>query len=1176
MALTYTEFKKIVPKETSDFFDTLLPYLSYYFGNNYDISFSGTDTKSSNSDSKVFYLSLYALSEAKEYMAFLGELGFKKSLYRINPANLNKNIDLESLYEKYNYLLPVHNDKTLYYGLQPLEIVSDAYQKYYNRSNHYLFDEVFGVVTLSSFKQKITDEIDEKKQIQDREIEKEIYTNIPISVISHIETASKIRTLLLNKLSYSQNGIAKELDIDIVPLSLLLALFYNNNNNQTKDNLNNQGALVCLLQEKGITLEKILKVLNISLNQNEIKNAPKNIFAIKNLYEKYYKLGNTNNINPSSVSIQGIIKSILNRSFTNSLVIEKLLSSLDCNIDMFKNIEADTLRAVETQKRNIEQENIKSFYKDVPKKTRDFIEFAVKTYSLLIEKMHENKHNDKILSTEQDAVILSLYIASMFHNSNLSEFFNDNGVSLAKVLKLLNIELKKEDIVKREVNQKILVDKFKRFVYEGENRNVSTSKLGINEICQNMCNRDFNQSMMLENIFNSLSPDIEISSNFLSQMKEYFVNKSKRLEIEKTQKLFYDMPVETIKIIENASRLYQKLSKSKKGLDKKGIQTISVLISALDSNDVEVRNFLNEQGFYLNSVCNYFEIDNRYLKSSPIDIDILSKDYGLLMFGLANKDRKREELTPLNIIRNLFSKEFNNSVAISKFLSECKTSYEQLSDFDSLYKSFLAKQEKEKREKEIKDSISGYPQESCNQIKNATRIQRLIETRVKDKVKDESELETLCMVLALFCESSNTRDFFEKNNINIETLTNAFNLPNNLLYNYSSLDIDYELLNEKYKKYLKGDSSKNRIYVSDIFRCLIEDSDYIKTIAGLTSSNYEILEREITTGKRYEETLTVSDRIKNLAREEVENLDSSDMQSILDFGNSLLPHSKYIHSEIPNLMKSDVNANSITAITSILDSIYVTEETQKKEQGLFAKLFKGEEEAEEPRLLVNRSQLYNLKNTIDSHLDKLKKDLLKYDEIRKYIEAYIAKNKDYYERADEALININQRLSELNPDDDADYADYLTTTSIMQIVNDKQTRFATVNLLMKKELLRVNQAIVNHFVTINSLEMARDDLIPLIESELVINNGQENEKEALDLSRNVIGLFSSLLNRNIDSAIENMDKIQRSTVSPELIASINNDINTYIQGVSQIKLLESKIEGQEEPTTKKVLEKNKK
>ena len=641
MALTYQEFKNIVPAETSAFFDTLLPYLNYYFSNNYDIAFFGTETLSVNKDSKIFYLSLYALSESKEYMAFLGELGFSKARYRIAALKQNNSFNLEDLYEKYNYLLPSHDDKTLYYGLQPLEIVSDAFKKYYNNANHGLFDEIFKVVSLSGFRQKVQEEIEERKQIQDREIEEKIFSNVPISVINHIETASKIRTLLLNKLSYSQNGIAKELDIDVVPLSLLLALFYSNNTNQTKDNLNNQSAIVCLLQEKGITLEKILKVLNINLTSSEIKNTPKNIFAIRNLYEKYYRLGNANNINLTNISIQGMIKSILNRSITNSLVIEKLLASMDCNVNMFKNIEEDTLRAVESKKRNQEQENIKAFYKDVPKKTRDFIEFAVKSYQVITKKMNENKHNDKILSTEQDAVILSLYIASVFYNTKINEFFNDHGVTYLKVLKLLNIEIKKEEIDKVDLDQKVLVEKFKRFVYEGENRNISNSKLGVQEICYNMCVRDFNQSMILENIFNSISTDAEITNNFLSQIKDYFTEKKKKEEIEKTQKLFYDMPVESIQIIENASRLYQKLSKSKVGLEKKAIQSISMLISALNSNNEEVCDFLKSQGFYLSNVCGYFDIDSRYLKSSSVDIDILSSEYGLLIFGLANKDRKR-------------------------------------------------------------------------------------------------------------------------------------------------------------------------------------------------------------------------------------------------------------------------------------------------------------------------------------------------------------------------------------------------------------------------------------------------------------------------------------------------------------------------------------------------------
>ena len=122
----------------------------------------------------------------------------------------------------------------------------------------------------------------------------------------------------------------------------------------------------------------------------------------------------------------------------------------------------------------------------------------------------------------------------------------------------------------------------------------------------------------------------------------------------------------------------------------------------------------------------------------------------------------------------------------------------------------------------------------------------------------------------------------------------------------------------------------------------------------------------------------------------------------------------------------------------------------------------------------------------------------------------------------------------------------------------------------KKQLLRVNLAIVNHFITINSLEMAKNDLIPLIESELAISQGRKTENKALDLSKNVMGLFQSLLTRNVDNAIENMDKLQRTCIPDDVALSINQDINTYMQGINQIRLIEGKLN---ETSKGKVLEK---
>lgn len=1178
MALTYEEFKKIVPKETSDFFDELLPYLNHYIGIGYKLNIGNLETD--HKDSKTFFLSLYALSSLDEYMAFLGGLGYKKNIYQLDDIGryVTNNQSKKALYEKFNYLLPSYEDKTLYQGLQPLEIVIDAFKKYYNNCETSIFDNVFSATSLNNFRQKINDSIEERKIIQDREVEKELYQQVPISVISHIETASKIRTLLLEKIHFSQNGIARELDIDIVPLSLLLALFYNNNN-QNKDNLNNQGALVCLLEEKGINLDKILRVLNINLNSSEIKATKKNIFAIKDLYGKYYQAAYTNSINmvPNKVSVQSITKAILDRNFTNSLVIEKILSSLNCSIDMFKNIEADTIRAVEIQKRNLEQESIKAFYKDAPKKTRDFMEFACKTYSLLMTKMSENKHNDKILASDQDAATLALYIASFYFNGKISEFFNDNGVSFSKVVKLLNIDMKKEEIESTPVDRKILLDKFKRFVYEGENRNQSASKIGIDEICFNMCNHDFTQSMILENIYNSIAQDSELNNNFLNKLKEHFVDKKVRIEQEKSQKLFYDIPVDTIKILENASRLYHKLLKSKKGLDKKGAQSISVLISALNSNNTEVQEFIKSLNIYSNSTCNYFDIDSRYLLSSPIDIDILSKDYGLLIFGLANKDRKREEITPINLLRNIFSKEFNNSVPVAKFLAESKLSYDDFKDYDSLYQRYIEKKEKDKKIKAIKDFLDPYPNETENLIKNATRIHSLIiETKKENEfnsqlIKSDADFEALCLTLGLLCDNTRISEIYERNGITQEKLLSLYNLPHSFLYNISSRDIDYELLKERYKKYLKSDKTKNNTYLNDIFKQLIDDTPYMRTIIDMLGKEYEVFDREIKTGQRYEDTLTISDRISKFSGEKMDELDTESMQSIMDFGNGLMPHSKFIHSKLPALMQSDINEKTITNINSIISDIYVKEEQEQPEQGFLSRIFNGEKEQPAPKIRINRRRLYDLNDTINDNIARLKKELLEYDGIRKYIEEYAKKNKLYLQASEEATEEITIQLAELDPESDEDYAKYLTTSSLLQIVNDKTNRFQTVSLLMKKELLRVNQAIVNHFITINSLEMARDDLIPLIDSELTLAQGRNSENEALDLSKNIMGLFQSLLTRNVDSAIENMDRLQQSSIPEELLTSINNDINTYMQGVTRIQALETKIESMEEKG--KVLEK---
>ena len=134
-----------------------------------------------------------------------------------------------------------------------------------------------------------------------------------------------------------------------------------------------------------------------------------------------------------------------------------------------------------------------------------------------------------------------------------------------------------------------------------------------------------------------------------------------------------------------------------------------------------------------------------------------------------------------------------------------------------------------------------------------------------------------------------------------------------------------------------------------------------------------------------------------------------------------------------------------------------------------------------------------------------------------------------------------------------EYADFLTVGSNLQIIKNKINRFKTSSHLMQQELVKVNQAIINHFITINALEMARDDLLPLINAELAIGKGRNTENQSLQITQNVFDLFQSLLTRNAEAAEQNMQLLQKSTLSNEIISVLSQDIETYLNGLNQAR-----------------------
>jgi len=220
----------------------------------------------------------------------------------------------------------------------------------------------------------------------------------------------------------------------------------------------------------------------------------------------------------------------------------------------------------------------------------------------------------------------------------------------------------------------------------------------------------------------------------------------------------------------------------------------------------------------------------------------------------------------------------------------------------------------------------------------------------------------------------------------------------------------------------------------------------------------------------------------------------------------------------------------------------------------FSKFFKKEENKINAALNVNNDTMTNLRNAISDNIETLNKELLGYDYLRKYIEIYSLKLNAYYEYTKVEYDKVAAKLATLSNQTEEEYAEYLEYSSVVQILKDKVSRFETSRFLMKQELLRIHQAIVNHFITINALKTSRDDIIPLIGSELLINIGKNSENNALEISNNLINLFHNILDQNVVETEKNLEALKGTVLPDVTIEKIQRDISSYIEGVNSANI----------------------
>ena len=898
---------------------------------------------------------------------------------------------------------------------------------------------------------------------------------------------TKMNEIEKKYLSEIRNDLYEKASIDVIKVVENASIIFQ----KAKDNFNDYNDLSSITILMSILLSSSCKEIQSKLSSYEfdIVNKEKYSTFIENEkvdYEivKYYfeKYLKFKNVNE-------LFLALFDRKVTNSVEVEKIFLSAGLSKEKAKSI------LLTPSKEKI----ISNFYSDIPPKEKCDYQLICSMYNSV------NTQNKRIYPN--DNMYLTLIIFDYQNNGKLSKYFLENGVTLEMILSKYSIILSDSQYIDYQtylnevlIGYKDAKDKLKFMASSDFIVNL------FNEFAKNKTNNlesDINNYYKLiaiketeesyERIYKGKD---KIYIDFLNTSYEIY-DKLRNLDVVNSILSQTDLKVLSIMIAIN--RLIACFL-IKDGLDKNGLNKVlgevyNVKFSLYDRVDSSFEINLS------NGKVSTTLIQKINVGDHPVEVE---REFGSYL---------GDDL--LNTLYKLFEVEKDNSLILKKLFMG-KTIDEIKNSIDNEANRFFNKKEYDEYQK-----LLCMPNDNaCDSTKQL--LNKLCMINLTD-IKVNILYEFVAMNF-----DNNTLDFYqdalEKYGITKESLKEKFGFINSeFAYNEINLENFMSLVNYFI---VENNNHKYKNNIQNILISLIGDGYFDELITNKKALLYELKET-----KKYIPSLT--ETIENLQNSVVEEVNIDSLSEIMKFGDALNGEYELVTSEERKAFESDSSALSIQTINDLLSR------KNKPKKGFWASLF---EPYEEEKTITD---VPTLKEAINKNITILSRELLTFDLVRKYISVYFAKNLEYVNKSSEALALLNERLSKLDPKDTFEYASFLEVNSMKTIMTEKNKRFNVTSSLLNQELYKINAAIVNHFITINALEMARDDLIPLIGSEVIIGTGFISNNSAMQITNDVIGLFQAILAQNVE---QTKIMLERLNNMPNIdVTKLNANVNGYIE-----------------------------
>lgn len=1132
MNLTYEEYLNLIPEKTKQIVKEILRYIYYFEDQKQDLKIKGREPIKRPKEIGIIAAAYLGACSDTEINAKLKNKGFDSdkiqyARYNISYISFEKE---KEIFERHHNLFLNFNDESKYITQNPFNILRKALSLV---TNSYEYDDRLIALGLNDVVTRYVKEVDNNLTKEARlELQEELYKDLPVSVIEHLETASKIRECFIkefNSRDIVENDYLKNDDSYLVPISLFLAIL-EKDSNEKED-------LISYFESIGVTKEKLRRIIWVP-STSDYNKYEANIECIKHFYKKFY----TKQKNPTEKvnDLNELVRKILFRNDTGNMCIERILGKLDISMSSFNDFEKEVISSKALRQEKEAAEYTKSFYANLSVETKEFINLATKIYQLILEKMQERKHNSDILSCEDDADTLALYIASSFYNTKLEHFYSEHGVTLDKVLKLLNLSITQEEIAKVKLNSRLTIDRFKRFVTGGVNSRKSPDNVKVDDVTRNLCNREFNKSTVMENIFEGIRRDIDLPNDFTRTIDNYFINAEKERITELTNEFFKDKSNDYYDILEKTCMVYNAMK-------------------SLDSNREHQDEELVPMSF-LYALLLLKKEDYELYESLGIDTDFIDRHYGNSirnhMKNSSDIDTIISKLSPYieekegRIKVRVFDSN-NKNIALIRFLAKKDLTYETFSDMSSLREKVEKRKQEEQKRKIAEELLSDLNNDSKKIVKDAIRIFEKLNLNKTDIIKEipEEEIVSLSMFLGLL-KNRNNQECIKKYGITYGSVLD--------LLGYETLDLpddyNYELIRNHFTKYCKQKATSTRKITEEELceRVFGEESKIVKGIVENFSVDYNIFKTEYTYEKEYLETLSIEERRDYLESYQTPELEISNTTDIMLYGSELGTHTKYINSEYPSLM-SDAKSNSDTrSIQEIVERVYQKKQSQTQKQGWLSRLFSQPAEVVE-EYEIDSYALQTLKIKIAQQITPLYDDIKTFESLAEYMEVYRKKNLEYLNKVNEALEMFRENYSSI---DENDIIKKLKFDTYIKALEAKRESFIVTDQLIKNYIYSVYVLIQTDLVTITGLEMSRDTLIPLIGAGQLIDAGIQNQRVGINANKFVMSLLGNVVSKNNEGMKQNLEELRLLGVSDERLLQITTDVNKYIEQIASARQIE--------------------